>query len=67
VNDFNIAVNLDGNYAEVYLERAKMYFKAENYSKALEDLARFSELRPEEDAEYHKAVLYLVNGLYPMA
>lgn len=44
-----------------------MYFRAENYAKALEDLVRFGDLRPEEDVEYHKAVLYMVNGLYPMA
>lgn len=25
------------------------------------------ELRPTEDVEYHKAALYLVNGLYQMA
>jgi hypothetical protein len=30
-------------------------------------LARYGELRPDEDIEFHKAALYLVNGLYPMA
>ncbi len=35
LNDFNIAINLDNNYAIAYLERAKLYFIAENYVKAL--------------------------------
>jgi len=33
----------------------------------LEDLVKLKELRPTEDVEYHKAALYLVNGLYQMA
>lgn len=35
LNDLNIAINLDNNYSIVYLNRAKLYFKQENYSKAL--------------------------------
>lgn len=67
LNDFNIAINLDNNYSQVYLERAKLYFKVENYSKALEDLKKYGELNPTEDIELHKTALYLVNGLYTMA
>ena len=67
LNDFNIAINLDNNYSPVYLERAKLYFLTENYTKALEDLNKFAELTPDSDVEFHKTALYLVNGLYPMA
>lgn len=46
MNDFNITVNLDGSYAPVYFKRAKLSFQLENYSKAFQDLAKYSELRP---------------------
>jgi tetratricopeptide (TPR) repeat protein len=53
--DFNHALALNPNYANVYFERGRIYFTTGDYKKAYDDFAKTLTIDP----NHTKAALYL--------
>ena len=67
LNDFNICINLDEKYAQAYLERAKLHFATDQTAKALEDLKKEKELRPDSDTKLHECCLFYLMHEYDLS
>jgi tetratricopeptide (TPR) repeat protein len=63
VNEFSNAVNKDPKYAEAYSNRAVAYMMQKKYNKALDDLKKAKELRPDSATiRYNLASVHSLMG-----
>lgn len=63
INEFSNAITKDPNYAEAYSNRAVAYMMQKKYNKALDDLKKAKELKPDSAAiRYNLASCYSLMG-----
>jgi tetratricopeptide (TPR) repeat protein len=63
INEFSNAIKKDPNYAEAYSNRATAYMMQKKYNKALDDLKKAKELRPESASiRYNLACAHSLMG-----
>jgi tetratricopeptide (TPR) repeat protein len=63
VNEFSNAVNKDGKYAEAYSNRAVAYIMQKKFNKALDDLKKAKELKPDSASiRYNLASVHSLMG-----
>jgi len=63
INEFSNAINKDPNYAEAYSNRGVAYMMQKKYNKALDDLKKAKELKPDSaNIRYNLASCYSLMG-----
>lgn len=63
INEFSNAINKDPSYAEAYSNRAVAYMMQRKYNKALDDLKKARELKPESASiRYNLASVHSLMG-----
>ena len=63
INEFSNAIKKDSNYAEAYSNRATAYMMQKKYNKALDDLKKAKELKPESASiRYNLACAHSLMG-----
>jgi tetratricopeptide (TPR) repeat protein len=63
INEFSNAIKKDPNYAEAYSNRATAYMMQKKYNKALDDLKKAKELKPESASiRYNLACVHSLMG-----
>ncbi|OPY66239.1 MAG: Tetratricopeptide repeat protein [Syntrophorhabdaceae bacterium PtaU1.Bin034] len=63
INEFSNAINKDAGYAEAYSNRAVAYMLQKKYNKALDDLKKAKELKPESASiRYNLASVHSLMG-----
>lgn len=63
INEFSNAINKDPSYAEAYSNRAVAYMMQRKYNKALDDLKKAKELKPESASiRYNLASVHSLMG-----
>ena len=63
INEFSNAIKKDSNYAEAYSNRATAYMMQKKYNKALDDLKKAKELKPESSSiRYNLACVHALMG-----